>query len=234
MQPENMKSFTGAIIAVLGFLLAAVPVANAQNTTQCTGTISDGSTINGRLVVPANATCDLLNVTVEGNVQVGTGARLFVFPFAGQTVTIDGNIVADGCKSVSLGFVEGTAGVISVEGNVNIQNCTDGVGYAGSITISGNFVCANNHPFCIAAGGVVQGNLTVESNNIAPFAGPAADVVGNQVGGNVDISGNIGTTSPSVFTNTIGGNLRCFDNSPAPHGTNNTVSGQKLGQCAGL
>jgi hypothetical protein len=234
MQPENMKSFAGAIIAVLAFLLAAVPVANAQNT-QCTGTISDGSTINGSLVVPADATCSLLNVTVEGNVQVGTGATLSVSPLTGQTVTIDGNIVANGCKSVVLGFVEGTPGVISVEGNVNIQNCTDGVGYNGSITISGNFVCANNHPFCITDGGVVHGNLTVKSNNIAPFAGAAAEVVGNQVSGNVDISDNISNAaSPSVFTNTIGGNLRCFDNSPAPHGSDNTVSGQKLGQCAGL
>jgi hypothetical protein len=55
MQPENMKSFAIAIITALGFLLANVPIACAQNTTQCTGTISDGSTINGNLVVPPNA-----------------------------------------------------------------------------------------------------------------------------------------------------------------------------------
>lgn len=95
MQPDNIKSLAIATVTALGFLLATVPVAGAQSTFQCTGIISDGSTINGSLVLPANATCQLTNVTVVGNVQVGTGANLNVFPYPGQTVTIGGNIAAD-------------------------------------------------------------------------------------------------------------------------------------------
>jgi hypothetical protein len=229
MQPENVKSFAIAIATALGFLLATVPVASAQNTTQCTGTLSDGSTINGNLVVPPNASCTLTNVTVIGNVQVGVGAALSVFPGPMQAVTIDGNITADQCNVVEIDNNSGL-GVTSVEGNMNIQNCKNGSGsgYQGpNVTISGNFVCANT-PFCGASSGVVQGNLTVDNNLLG-------EVSGNQVSGNVDVSGN----SPfgiTVAGNTIGGNLRCSNNKPAPVDDNNpnTVSGHKLDQCAGL
>ncbi len=231
-----MKSFAIAIVTALGSLLATVPVANAQNAFQCnTGpfsTISNGSTINSSLVVPAYATCFLSNVTVVGNVHVGMGATLGVFPSERQTVTIDGNIVADQCEFIELAT---SGGVISVEGNVTIQYCTDGGGYGGpNVTISGNFVCANNPNACFAQGGVVQGNLTVDNNN-NNNVGNIVDVEGNQVSGNVDVSGNSGQT-PIVGGNTIGGNLRCSGNSATlvDEGFPNIVSGSKLGQCAGL
>jgi hypothetical protein len=88
MQPDNIKSVAIAIVTALGFLLATVPIASAQNTNQCTGTISDGSTINGNLVVPPNASCTLTNVTVIGNVRVGVGAALSVFPGAMQLLQL--------------------------------------------------------------------------------------------------------------------------------------------------
>ena len=232
MHAENMKSFAIAIITALGFLLATVPIASAQKTTQCTGTISDGSTIDSGLVVPPNNACKLTNVTVVGNMQVGTGATLLVFPGFEQTVTIDGNIAAGGCKSV---FLAGDFGVISVGGNVTIQNCTSptesGTGYSGNVTISGNFVCTNNI-LCTAVAGIVEGNLTIDNNN--QVFGPAVDVEFNEISGNADVSGNIGTITPLLRSNTIGGNLRCFDNSPPPvdGGLQNTVGGSKRGQCA--
>jgi len=245
MQRENMKFFAIAMVTALGFLLATVSVASAQNTFQCTGTISDGRTINSNLVVPANATCTLDNVTVTGNVGVGTGALLNVTPASGQTVEINGNLTADQCNSVDLAPAL-SAAVILIGGNVTIQNCTGGtVGYAGpGITIGGNFVCADNPPTCVADDGVVHGNLTVEDNklqasNVITFS----EVLGNKISGNAEISGNAvirGNTAVLVGGNTIGGNLRCFDNSPPPTDnvfgvtSPNTVGGQKQGQCAGL
>jgi hypothetical protein len=80
--------------------------------------ISSG-TINGTLVVPAGATCQLANVTVTGNVQVGKGATLIVEPSPGQTVTIGGNVQAAQCQSVEL--LPLSSGAISVGGNVQIQ-----------------------------------------------------------------------------------------------------------------
>jgi hypothetical protein len=236
MHRENMKSFAIAMTAALGFLLATVPVASAQNVFQCTGTIKDGRTINSNLVVPAGATCILTNVTVVGNVQVGTGAILGVGPSTPQAVSIDGNIVADGCDGVVL---DASTGVISVEGNVNIQNCTAGViGYQAvkpNLTISGNFTCANNSPsVCQANAGVVRGNLIVDNNtithsNVAEFN----SVIGNQISGNVEFSGNTETFPPVINGNTIGGNLLCSGNGPAPLGSN-AVGGNKLGQCVSL
>jgi hypothetical protein len=228
MQHEKMKSFTIATAAALGFLLASLPIANAQSTFQCTGTISDGRTINSNLVVPPNAFCTLTNVTVTGNVQVGVAATLSVFPDPGQAVTIDGNITASQCNIVEMININGT-GVTLVEGNMNIQSCKNGSGsgYQGpDVTIGGNFVCANT-PFCGAQYGVVRGNVTVDNN-------ASADVMGNQIDGNVNVSGNINVIT--VAGNTISGNLKCQNNNPAPSngGSTNTVSGNKTGQCANL
>jgi hypothetical protein len=234
MQPGKIKCFAVVIVAALGLLLATVPIAGAQQAFQCTGTISDGSTIDRNLIVPANAFCTLTNVKVAGNVHVGTGATFSVSPATGQTVEIDGNIAADRCF---IAFLQSSGGVVSIEGNVTLQGCTSvshvaGVGYVGpKLTISGNFLCANNSTQCNATDGVVQGNLTVDDNSTSS----PISVFGNQVSGNVDISGNTAVTL-IVGGNTISGNLQCFDNSsvfpPDDDGSPNTVSGHKQRQCA--
>ena len=230
-----MKHIATAM-AMFGIMIAALPAARAADTT-CPPSPLPGTTINGNLIVPANASCELDDGTVSGNVMVGTGASFQSIPNTGQTVRIDGNIGADHCKAVVLDTTEG-GGVISVEGNVDIRHCANGrnSGYAGHVTISGNFVCAfTSSSFgCGAQNGIVQGNLTVDNNSSAN----GSFVAGNQVSGNVDVSGNSSANSPPVVSgNTIGGDLRCFDNSPAPGDGifgPNTVSGSKQGQCDGL
>jgi hypothetical protein len=222
-----MKHFETAMLA-FGLMLVALPVARAANMT-CPPIPSPGSTVNGNLIVPADASCNLTTtLTVTDNVVVGTGASLGVFPVDGQTVTIDGNITAHQCNSVAIQTFGD--GVLSVGGNVNIQNCTGPVnGYSGiRVTIGGNFLCANSG-VCVAGGGVVQGNLTMDNNTAV------AEVDNNQIGGNVDVSGNSGSP-PTVVDNRIGGNLRCFNNNPPPtnFGSPNSVSGNERGQCVGF
>ncbi len=64
------------------------------------------------------------------------------------------------------------------------------------------------------------------------------DVAGDTVGGNVTLARN--AVAPGVENivegNTIGVNLSCVGNTPAPTdvGTPNTVTGIKSGQCVGL
>jgi hypothetical protein len=233
MHRENIKSFAIAMVTALGFLLATVPVASAQMVTQCTGTIYDGRTINSNLVVPAPG-CTLTNVTVVGNVLVGTGATLIVMPATGQTVTIDGNIATGQCQAVSLNTQLG--GVISVGGTVNIQGCTNAFYFAGSgtVTIGGNFVCTNTSDACIADGGVVRGNLTVDNNSVSV----GIQLVGNRISGNVDVSSNNSSSGGILIEdNMIGGNLQCSSNNPLPvaeTGHQNKVSGHKEGQCISL
>ena len=244
MHPENMKSSAITIVTVLGIMLGAVPIASAQNI-KCTGTISDGSTIDSNLIVPANASCTLKSVTVNGNVSVGAGASLAVEAFNGQTVTVNGNLTANQCKFVDLlaslpPFFQ--PGTILVAGNVTIQNCPGGGSFRGpTVTINGNFVCTNSSSVCSAVDGVVQGNVTEDDNGTSAVLG-GASVVGNQISGNVDVSGNTGHDRAAlVSNNTINGNLTCFDNTTdiaAPpvsdNGVPNTVSGTKQGQCANL
>jgi hypothetical protein len=230
MHPEKMTSVAIAMLTALGFVLATAPVASAQKTFTCTGTISDGSAIDSSLVVPPSATCTLTNVTVVGNVQVGTGARLNAHPGTGQTVTIDGNVVAHQCVGVDLFLQQGGGGMIAIGGNVRIQNC--GFGFSSDVTIGGNFVCTDNNlrDGCMVISNVVLGNLTVDNNSSVN----SSEVISTHVSGNVDFSGNSSSFAPVVEDNTIGGNLQCSGNSSGPGGGSNTVNGQKLDQCAGL
>ena len=187
----------------LGIMLAAIPA--RADETSCTGSLV-GETINGNLVVPDGETCSLTNVRVTGNVLVRTGATL-VMP--GGNVTISGNLQANRCKTVAIE----PQGPVSVGGNVAIQSCTpqanQSLGYQPeppfSVTISGSFLCQSN-------------------------AGPCRAALGS-IGGNANVSQNTGGTS-LVAGNTIGGNLLCFGNTGV-RGSNNTVEGKKLGQCAG-
>ena len=120
-----MKHFTTILLA-FGIMSAALPAARAADT-PCSPSL-DGSTVNGNLIVPPGAVCELSDVTVTGNVQVqtnallalsgstiggnvdvGTGARLTI-PLG--SVTIDGKLKADQCN----------ANVV-VGGNVLVQSC---------------------------------------------------------------------------------------------------------------
>ncbi|MGB8898713.1 MAG: hypothetical protein WCC90_05455, partial [Methylocella sp.] len=109
-------------------------------------------------------------------------------------------------------------------------------GESGFVTIGGNFACDHNSGGCFAGGRIVRGNVQVDHNSNSS-GGPAAEVSGNNVGGNVLVDSNSGSSATEVGNNTIGGNLQCAGNTPgvtdAPFGPNN-VSGTKQGQCAGL
>jgi hypothetical protein len=223
-----------------GFLLAT-PVANAWVVVgpppfQCNTTISDG-TINTNLIVPPNATCTLLNVTVTGNVDVEQGASLQVNPGPTQKVTINGNVDANKCNSVALG-IRSNVGPISVGGNVSIRNCTGTGSFEKNVTIGNNVVCSGNAS-CVVDRITIQGNLTVDNNRSSTLQN---SITGTTVSGNVKFSGNTGgnTGAPSdvnfIVRNTIGGNLTCNNNTPPPinEGATNIVTGNKSGQCANL
>jgi hypothetical protein len=51
----------------------------------------------------------------------------------------------------------------------------------------------------------------------------------NNVGGNFQLFGSLGGVE--IFRNVVDGNLQCKDNRPAPTGGDNTVGGNKDGQC---
>jgi len=100
-------------------------------------------------------------------------------------------------------------GSVSVRGNVRIRSCASDSGYIGpGILIHGGFECRDNSGSCSADKG--------------------------RVGRNVDIHDNRSASASDVSLNTIGGDLRCEENSPAPvHALGpNTIGDDAQGQCA--
>jgi hypothetical protein len=246
-----MTRFAAMALATLGIVFATS--ARAQ-VTFCSTTLS-GRTVHHNLFVPDGATCVLRDVTVTGNVLVGTNSTFRVFP----GTKIGGNILADRCKFVEIFGPQPFEAPIFVGGNLEVDNCT-GDGLSGSFqipggsgpgfTIRGNLSCENNGSPCVMRGGEVGGNVRFINNAVAsqiffatvggnlsvsdnPSPGSeVAVVVGDTVGSNVQVNNNSGDVL--VGGNVIGGNLRCVNNSQGVSGDTNTVNGKKLGQCSGL
>ena len=197
----------------LGLALAAgfaLLIAGGQNAraahTNCTGTVT-GGTIDGNVFVPKGASCTLTDVTVDGSVLVFKRASLTV---NGGTIT--GSVHASNCVFVKL-LPDASKVVPTVNGNVHISHCRNssaspGSGLTAGGEIDGNFICNNNRDSC--------------------------DVIGATIGNNVLLHHNVSSAASVVSANTIGGNLGCEANDPAPtaSGTPNTVTGDKEGRCS--
>jgi len=100
-----LSSAAAVGLAAAGF---AAP-AQADLTTHCEG-VAEDVTVPNDLVVPEGASCDLTNVTIEGNVTVQSGAD-----FIGDGVTITGQLdVEDDAYADTVGS--------EVDGNVNLNS----------------------------------------------------------------------------------------------------------------
>jgi hypothetical protein len=173
-------------------------------------------TVTGNIVLEPGAVFDVggaeNHVTVGGNVLVKAGAAFFFETFClhcnfPSTLVINGSLIAANPRDVALD--SGTIG-----GNVNIVGASLGVAM-GQASIGGNILVAG-----ATANGVVLYRNTVAGQ---------VRVVNNQLPV-LPFPNNL------VEGNTIGGNLVCEGNNPAPvnDGVPNNVLGNELGQCAGL
>jgi hypothetical protein len=256
---EAMTRF--AIVALLAFSAVFLlgPAARAQ-VTRCSGSLS-GPTVYQHVSVPDGATCLLQDVTVVGNVSVGTDATLLL----AANTNIGGNLRADRCSSMGeIGPANVTPPPIIIGGNVEIHDCTIGASL-GPLTgesfpgfiVRGNLSCENNGDYCILNGAEIAGNVRLIENvqsqiyestiggnvaanqNSCTKAGcEAASVVKSTIAGNVVVNENSGpANATSVGGNEIGGNLQCRGNSAGVTNDEdgpNMVGGKKEGQCAGL
>ena len=196
-----MRHFATALLAV-GIMAAAVPAARAADTTFPPNPLAN-STIHGNLTVPSGPDCDLISVTVTGNVQVQTNAALNITGLStivGNVsvgteaslitpvghLTIDGNFDANQCNSLIL------PGGDTVGGNVQIQYCAEAS--VGTNEIGGNLAC-NNSNACEVFSNRVKGNVEVNDNG-------SAEVENNAIGDNLQCQGN---TSITVSGNKVGG-----------------------------
>jgi hypothetical protein len=115
-------------------------------------------------------------------------------------------IIYGNVTAVQCGFVAFGSSSVSVDGNIQVEGCTGpSPTQITATTISGNVECISNSGACEIGGSTVGGNLQVNDN-----------------------SGGAGVTD-----NYVGGNLQCVGNPPsALVVNNNTVAGNKQGQCA--
>jgi hypothetical protein len=124
----------------------------------------------------------------------------------------------------------------TVAGNVNVDG-------GGTLTLNGVTVMHDVHGHGGTAigqdgsggGTVVEGNVDLDGGgSTSPIT-----VCGATISGDLHVHGGkggaqIGTGPGCTAGNTIGHNLNCDGNNPAPTGGGNTVAGRKSGQCAGL
>jgi hypothetical protein len=204
-------------------------------------------TISGNAYVPENAT-----LTVRGNLTIAPHACLDQFSVS--TVRVRENVLVGEGATLALGCTPGSIGPVPPCNNTTTNDTIDGsiladrplTMYLDGDTIHGDVRSHGGGPglsdrvflnFPIKDN-TIGGNLVVEG-----WQGGWAGAIRNTVGGNLEWSHNMSSLDPDsneVMTNTISGNLSCFANSPAAQvnpadgGQPNTVTGNKIGQCAGL
>jgi hypothetical protein len=246
-------------LAASSMLLVATATATAASArvpgrhTCSGGSIASGTyrglTVTGTCKVPDGAT-----VTVRGNLEIAEGAAFNAV--TNSTVHITGNVRVEdgatfglGCTIMGVGNPPCTMNTADVvDGNVVLDEprtmYLDGSAVHGNVTSTGggpgntatglvNFVIKDN---------TIGGNVRVEQ-----WQGFWIGLLRNTIGGTVTLHENA-TANPDsteVVHNTIGGNLRCSENSPmaqfgdavdgAPPGYGfNIVTGHARGECATL
>jgi hypothetical protein len=228
----------------------------ATNGSVCTdGTVAAGNytslTITGNCSLPqsgvVNVTAGLTvapgavfnaltpaTLNVSGGVSVGKQAIAVIgcSPAAGCNVTtsdrITGQLTAD--QPLAL-IVHSTsiAGGVSVNGGGGGVNCKVNPALAAIVGFPSPL-------FTVFEDNQVSGGLTVSQMQSCFF-----DVIRNDVNGGVQVTNNTfaDPDANEIVTNTVSGNLACSGNVPAAqvgdsHGSPNTVSGRKTGECATL
>jgi hypothetical protein len=251
MMSVRLRLFVGVCV-VLGLGVwtgsaLADPVIGPQI---CPGTETAISGTYGRLVlngdyyVPSGET-----LTVQTDLVIEPDACLDAFTMGTVTVFHNIDVYSDGILALGC-----TINAIGPDDTPCTGTTNDVVGwnviaydamtmYLDGDTILGNVTSVGGGPgvtfdpyvnFAIKDN-VIHGKVTVMNWNGAWFG-----LIRNIIGGTVAVSNNGGLPdSNEVVSNTIGGNLTCYNNSPAIEygdsgGSPNIVHGQKLGQCTAV
>jgi hypothetical protein len=198
-------------LSILAFMLAGGAGSAMAQTTSCTGTLAPGS--YNAVNVPAAATCTVAgsgNVTVTGNLTVGSGASLLDYGVA--TFTINSSLLAVGANTIYL--VPQAPGAVNILGSVSVTGATN------TVQITDSFI---------------GGTLSVANSPISAYIYFNGD---NVAGSLLDRGNTTPAFSNNIESNTIGASLVCSGNTPSglpqDGGLPNTVGGSKVGQCSGL
>jgi hypothetical protein len=151
------------------------------------GSTAQNKVIKGELTVPPEAACTLIKDTVEGNLSIGEGARLF----AGGT-DIKGNLSSNSAKSMSLVASE-VDGNVSIDATSGTEGAFGACGTVESVCLLGttlkpdrflgNVSITNTSPGgAVIANSLVAQNLTCTGNAFATNLGLMDTVSGQEFG----------------------------------------------------
>ena len=253
MKMRRSTALVGAaVLAVIGYAGAAQAAAPEAGT--CSGgEIASGTysslTVTGACSVPAGA-----EITVLHNLTVEPGA-VFDAQGAPSDVRIDGNVVAGrgsmfglGCTAAHGCEEPGPYSNDSVGGNITLDHVFDaalnGVEVGGNVVSTGGgagFIFPNGFvPFSVKDD-TIHGNLVVRGLTTTWFGVIRSTVDGNVVLRDIHVDDPDGN---EVVHDTIGKNLICLGNDPAPKFGDaveeqglpadyrySTVGGRVIGQC---
>jgi hypothetical protein len=215
------------LLSLLGAPLAASPAYAAPKppptATICRGDLPSGSYAD--VVVPPKATCSASGSTVSGTFTVGRDATL-----NGGSVSISGNLIAQGATNVRLTDFTVLGDVIIRDGGGNLVILQSRV--SGVVDISGvnGFIAVINNESPGALG-----RLRVVNNDLQPLDPTSTvglNISSNQVAADATVSGNKGKVEKNVQGNVVGSTLSCIDNKLPFLGTFNTAAAFQ-GQCTG-
>ena len=241
----KLRLLVGLVAVVALGVFAATATAAQYGLCPDTATAISGN--YGNLTITGNRYVEFgQSLTVAGNLTIAPGACLEAFV---GSAAIGGNVKVG--KGAVFGLGYGPGSFYTVGGNVDANQPASL--YLGGATVRGNVISNGggdpNRNFPIKDN-TIGGNLIVQG-----WSGLWIGMLRNHVGGNLIFSKNSGTQtgdeppfigvpdSSEIVSNVVGGNLICHGNTPAaqigdaglePGNGPNTVSGNKIGECAGL
>lgn len=162
----------GALVLVT---VPAAPPALAEEF-NCTGTV--GAVALDNVFVPDGASCVLNRTRMNGNIVVGTGARL-----SANSVTVNGNLQAEGAAFVGVGgysiiggsvqIVQGGAAAIDtarINGDLQFKSNANTISADGN-TVGGSLQAFQNLGGVSLNNNTMNGNLQCKENIPAPTGG---------------------------------------------------------------
>ena len=213
----------GALGILAPLLPAAASAASAATgNTACSGGSIAAGTYRS-LTVTGFCSVDAGSVTVTMNLTLATGAALNA-AFGGSDLNVGGNLTATGALMV-LAHHNTIGGNVTQSGGGGGVNCS-------------TFPLGPDGP---PAYSTYEDNTIGRNASVTGLGTCWLGFIRNTVANNVNFNGNANfdPDGNEVVTNSVGRNLNCSGNSPAPQvgdsaGSANTVGGKATGQCVVL
>jgi hypothetical protein len=232
-----MKALRWLVLSLTLILSAgfAAPASAQPAPTRCTSFIFN-RTIAGDLLVPQFARCELDEVIVQGDIVVRQGAT-----FLAYNSRFKGTLTSNGFDQVLIedtrigGPVHLTNGISTRFGRVVIEDDTrlndNYIMRVLDTKVAGDLVVRGAGEQLYFCGSAVGGNAWFAHNKAYTLlGGEFPDCAANNVRGDMHVHYN--QQQITVANNTVGRNLVCTANDPAPSVYDNQVGGAARGQCA--